>query len=135
MKHIIWWFWISLSKDHTTLLYLAIRYVQRWIRVSGGPHQKMSWTSPPLDDVEHKIMLHYYNLQRMLWFLVCHRHSVGKKQFFFSNSFFRFWKKWNKKHFFFFQFSKTPIKQGSGAEDSVGPHSGKPVLLWPTSHF
>ena len=23
-------------------------------------------------------------------------------------------------------------KQGSGAEDSVGPHSGRPVLLWPT---
>ena len=24
------------------------------------------------------------------------------------------------------------IKQGLGAEDSVGPHSGRPVLLWPT---
>ena len=23
-------------------------------------------------------------------------------------------------------------KQGSGAEDSVGPHSGRPVLLWST---
>ena len=24
------------------------------------------------------------------------------------------------------------IKQGSGAEDSFGPHSGRPVLLWST---
>ena len=24
-------------------------------------------------------------------------------------------------------------EQGSGAEDSVGPHSGRPVLLWPTT--
>ena len=28
--------------------------------------------------------------------------------------------------------SKNKNKQGSGAEDSVGPHSGRPVLLWPT---
>ena len=27
---------------------------------------------------------------------------------------------------------KIQIKQGSGAEDSVGPHSRRPVLLWPT---
>ena len=28
--------------------------------------------------------------------------------------------------------TETQVEQGSGAEDSVGPHSGKPVLLWPT---
>ena len=30
------------------------------------------------------------------------------------------------------KFRKTGLKQGSVAEDSVGPHSGRPVLLWPT---
>ena len=30
------------------------------------------------------------------------------------------------------QIHKMRLKQGSGAEDSVGPHSGRPVLLWPT---
>ena len=29
-------------------------------------------------------------------------------------------------------YKKKKPKQGSGAEDSVGPHSGVPVLLWPT---
>ena len=30
------------------------------------------------------------------------------------------------------QTKKYKYKQGSGAEDSVGPHSGRPVLLRPT---